>query len=91
MQTLFTVDFHTYEDMDSLDNVTFHTLHACSKGNMMDMMATSRNPGLFSLDNVTFHMLPTCRKDNMMDMAAMHRLSARVPTHVLINENFAIE
>ena len=84
--------------MDLLDNVTFHTLHACSKGNMMDMMATSRNPGLCSLDNVTFHMLQTdghhhkdiC-KDNMMDKAAMHRLSARVLTHVLINENFAIE
>ena len=70
--------------MDSLDNVTFHTLHPCSKGNMMDMMATSRNPDLYSLDNVTFHMLKTCTKDNMMDMAAMHRLSARALTHVLL-------
>ena len=53
MRKYFTVDFHTNRDMDSLDNVTFHTLHACSK-------------------------------DNMMDMAAIHRLSARVLTHVLL-------
>ena len=64
MQKCFAVDFATYQDMDSLDNVTFHKMHA----------------------NKNFY--------NMMDMAASNRqsmLSARVLTHVLINENFAIE
>ena len=43
LQKCFAVDFATYQDMDSLDNVTFHKMHAHTNyDNMMDMAAIHR-------------------------------------------------